>query len=272
VADLLDLISGRNEDIELDRAALELASIEYPSLDANGFLNLLDSYAVELADRLADTGEGEDFVSAANRYLFEELGFTGNARNYYDPRNSCLNEVLTARTGIPITLSLVYMEIARRLAKPVYGIGLPGHFVLQYDDGIFSTFIDPFHGGTLLTAAECFDLARRASGEQFGDNPAFLARVNKRHIVQRMINNLRSVYFFRRSYTKALKVLDLLIAAQPASADEYKQRSVVHLEMKNFAAARNDLDHYLALAPEAPDREQMQNQLKAIRHYMAGLN
>ena len=272
VGGLVELLAGRSDEVNLDRAALELATIEYPELDIGAFLNLLDSYAVELASRLEDGCMGFQFVAEANRYLFTELGFTGNARNYYDPGNSCLNEVLTSRTGIPITLSIIYMEIARRLAKPVYGVGLPGHFVVQYDDGEFISFIDPFHGGSLLTAAECFDLARRSSGEKIPDDPSFLERVGKRHIIQRMINNLRSVYFYRRAYAKALKILDLLIEANPSAADEYKQRSVVHLEMKSYTAARGDLERYLMLAPNAPDREQMEKQLRSLRQYIARLN
>jgi regulator of sirC expression with transglutaminase-like and TPR domain len=272
VHDLVELLAGRSDEIELDRAALALAAIEYPDLDAGSFLAILDSYAIELAGRVPDGCGGAQFVAAANEYLFEELGFAGNSQNYYDPRNSCLNEVLAHRIGIPITLSLVYMEIARRLAKPVFGIGLPGHFLVQYDDGVFTNFIDPFHGGTLLTAAECYNLARRSSGEQYSDDPALLARVGKQQILRRMINNLRTVYFFRRAYGKALKVLDVLLAASPDSADEYKQRSVVLLGMKNYKGARNDLEKYLALAPDCPDREEMQKQLRAIKQYIVGMN
>lgn len=272
VQELLELLSGQNEDLELDRAALELAAIEYPDLDPNAFIAILDSYAVELAGRLPDRCPGEQFVTAANEYLFGELGFTGNATNYYDPVNSCLNEVLAARTGIPITLSLIYMEIARRLAKPVYGIGLPGHFLVQYDDGAFSTFIDPFHAGALLTSEACYDLARRSSGEEYVNDPSLLARVGKQQIIRRMINNLRTVYFFRRAHAKALKVLDLLLAANPDSADEYKQRSVVLLEMKNYAGARNNLERYLKLAPNSSDHEQMRKQLQAIKRYIVGMN
>lgn len=269
---LVDLLSGRSDDLELDRAALELAAVEYPDLDAGSFLAILDSYSIELAGRMPDGCDGPAFVSAANEYLFHELGFTGNSQNYYDPRNSCLNEVLTSRTGIPITLSLLYMEISRRLAKPVYGIGLPGHFLVQYDDGSYSAFIDPFHGGAILTPAECYELARQSSGENFPDDPRLLARVSKAQIVRRMINNLRTVYFFRRAHAKALQVLDLLLTANPESADEYKQRSVVLLEMKNYTGARNDLERYLKLAPNAPDHEQMQRQLRALKQYIVGMN
>ena len=157
---LLDLLTGYSEEPGLDRAALEVARIEYPSLDPEPFVGTLDSYARELSARLAGRTGGSGYVEAANQYLFEELGFRGNAGNYYDPRNSCLNEVLTARTGIPITLAVVYLEIGRRLAQPVYGIGLPGHFLVEYRGADFEAFIDVFHGGRLLTTAECFDLAR----------------------------------------------------------------------------------------------------------------
>jgi regulator of sirC expression with transglutaminase-like and TPR domain len=269
---LLELLSGRGDEVPLDFAALQLATIEYPGLEIDHFLGLIDSYAAELGDRLADPCDGPDFVMAANQYLFQELGFAGNASNYYDPRNSCLNEVLSARVGIPITLSVVYLEICRRLARPVRGIGLPGHFLVQYDDGQFAVYIDPFHGGALLTAEECFRLARTATGADVPPDPAFLAPVSKQQILLRMIRNLRAIYFSRRAYGKALQVLDLLLAACPESAGEYKQRSLVHQQLRNFRAARADLERYLELAPDSEDRADMEKQLRAIRQYLAGLN
>jgi regulator of sirC expression with transglutaminase-like and TPR domain len=269
---LLDLLTGRSEELDLDRAALELARIEYPGLDIEPFIGILDSYAVELSERLGDGTSGSDYVETANRYLFEELGFAGNQDNYYDPRNSCLNDVLTARTGIPIALAVVYLEIGRRLAQPVYGIGLPGHFIVQYRTADFSAFIDVFHGGRLLSMAECFELARQSTGTPLGDDPRMLAPASKRQIVTRMLHNLRSVYFLRRAFGKALQTLDLLVAAEPDSAEEYKQRGIIHMQMRNLAAARADLEAYLGLAREATDREEIQKQLRALRNYQAGLN
>jgi len=269
---LLDLLTGRSEEPGLDRAALEIARIEYPGLDVEPFLAILDSYARELSARLAGEAGGSGYVEAANLYLFGELGFTGNAANYYDPRNSCLNEVLTARTGIPITLAVVYLEIGRRLGRPVYGIGLPGHFLVQYRDADFAAFIDVFHGGRLLTTSACFDLAREASGISLSDDPRLLAPAGKRQILTRMLQNLRGVYFHRRAYGKALQTLNLLVAADPHSAEEYKQCGIVHLQMRNPAAARSDLETYLRLAPEAADRGEMEKHLRALRSYQAGLN
>ena len=269
---LLDLLTGRNQDIELDRAALELARIEYPSLDTEPFIGILDSYAIELAERAAHSTSPAGYVEAANEYLFGELGFTGNAANYHDPRNSCLNDVLIARTGIPITLAVVYLEIARRLAQPVYGIGLPGHFVVQYRDADRALFIDVFNGGRLLTSGECFELARQSTGAAIPDDPGWLAPAGKRQIVTRMLHNLCGVYLLRRAYRKALETLDLLLLADPAAAGEYKQRGIVHAQMRHFAAARRDLEAYLSLASEAPDRHDIERYLRSLRNRQAGMN
>lgn len=269
---LLELLTGRSQELSLDRAALELARIEYPGLDVDPFIGILDSYAVELAERLAGSSGGAGFVQAANQYLFGELGFTGNAGNYYDPRNSCLNHVLITRTGIPITLSVVYLEIARRLVQPVSGIGLPGHFLVEYRDVDFAAFIDVFNRGRVLTRKECFALARQSTGVPLDDDPRMLAPTGKRQILLRMLRNLRGVYFHREAYRKALPVLNLLVAADPQAAEEFKLRGMVHLHLRNLAAARSDLETYLHLAPAATGRAEIEQRLRALRNYQAGLN
>lgn len=269
---LRQILSGRQREADLDRAALELAALEFPGLDIEPFLGILDSYAIELAGRLPDPCDGPAFVSAANRYFFTDLGFAGNAGDYYNPLNSCLNAVISSRTGIPITLSLIYMEVARRLAKPVYGIGLPGHFLVQFDDGLFSTFIDPFHGGTLLDRDACFRLAREVAGFNVPSDPALLTPSSKRQILSRIINNLRAIYFSRRWHTKALALLNLLLDVDPVAAGEYKQRGMVHLQMQNTRAAKADLETYLALSPDAEDRDEIKQQIMALKHWQASLN
>jgi regulator of sirC expression with transglutaminase-like and TPR domain len=263
VKEISDFLAGRGTNLHLDEAALLLATIEFPGLAVEPFLRILDSYAAELAGRLR---AGADFVPAANHYFFHELGFAGNESDYYNPANSCLNEVLTSKTGIPITLSVVYLEIARRLAKPVFGIGLPGHFVVQYDDGLYSTYIDPFHNGALLDAAACYELAGT------GANPAALARVNNRQIVARMINNLRGIYFSRGAHRKTLQILNLLLDAVPDSAEEVKQRGITHLQLEQTRAAKADFERYLELAPNAPDRAQVEQQLTALKRWLVGMN
>lgn len=256
----------------LDAAALEMAAIERPGLDPAAHLATLDGIAAELATRLGATADGQKFVRTANQYLFEELGFRGNDSDYYDPRNSCLDEVLDRRIGIPITLSVVYIEVARRLRRPVFGIGLPGHFVVQYDDDEYSTFIDPFHGGKLLTRGDCRELAREITGVDIASEPATLAPVSTRYVLTRMLNNLRSAYFRSKNYAKAAVVMDLLVEAFPENADYFKARGVARLHLREFSGAKRDLESYLRYSPEAEDRAEVTKQLEAIHRWLGRLN
>ena len=153
----------RNDrEIHLDRAALDMATIEFPKIDPRHYTGLLDTFARRIARRLKPGSDGPEYVREINRYLFEDLKLKGNETDYYNPKNSCLNEVLDQRLGIPITLSLVYMEVARRLGKTVNGIGLPGHFVIEYRDEHYSTFLDPFHAGREIAIEQAWEPASHA--------------------------------------------------------------------------------------------------------------
>jgi regulator of sirC expression with transglutaminase-like and TPR domain len=264
---LRDLLGRRPSRIELDRAALEIAKIEYPDLDAGAFISQLDGHALAIAERAHDLSDGQCFVRSANEYLFGELGFRGNQEDYYNPANCCLNHVLESRLGIPITLSIIYIEIARRLAKPVSGVGLPGHFVIRYDDPKYSVIIDPFHAGAIVDATQCCRLAQVESLEN-----GMLDAVDRRHIAMRLINNLRGIYFGRRDGVKALQVLDMMIEATPDSADEHKQRAVALLQQRRIQEAFAAFKRYLDLSPEAPDRERIEEQMRNIAFWLASRN
>jgi regulator of sirC expression with transglutaminase-like and TPR domain len=264
---LLDLLARRPADIELDRAALELARIEYPELDIGHYIRELDRHALAIADRAADLSDGRGYVETANLYLFGELGLAGNQTDYYNSENSMLNRVLETKLGVPITLSAIYLEISRRLAKPMVGIGLPGHFIVYYDDGEYSTYIDPFHGGALIDIAGCCELAQVDALE-----PGMLEPVDLRTIVMRMVNNLRNVYFSRREPVKAERVIDLLIAANPMSPEEHKQRGVVLLQQERMGESMAAFNRYLELWPGAPDRERVQEQIRNLGAWLATRN
>ena len=251
----------------LDRAALELATLGTPDLEPEPFLDQLNEMASQLADRMRNFNDGRDFVETAQRYLFGELGFHGNQEDFFDPGNSFLNQVLERRTGIPITLSVMYMEIARRLAMPVFGIGLPRHFIIQFDDGNYSTYIDPYNGGRTLTVQECFALA----GAKVAD-PMLLRRSSKKQIAMRMLQNLRGVYLRRRDWARAVDTLDLLLVGAPELSGLLKQRGLLHMELKRFQAARGDLERYLAMEPEAADRDEIRKQIRAIHAWLARVN
>jgi regulator of sirC expression with transglutaminase-like and TPR domain len=253
----------------LDRAALELATIQFPGLQPEPYLDQLNDLASRLGDRLRNFNDGRDFVETAQRYLFGELGYHGYEKDedHFDPRNSCLNHALEQRTGLPITLSVMYMEIARRLHMPVFGIGLPNHFVIQFDDGNYSTFIDPFHNGRVITALECFTLARARVVD-----PALLRRVGKKQIVMRMLQNLYLAYRHTRDPDRAVATLDLMISGAPETAPWYKHRGAFNVELKRWPAARRDFEKYLAMEPEAEDRAEVLKQLQAIQRWTARYN
>jgi regulator of sirC expression with transglutaminase-like and TPR domain len=257
-------------DGRLDVAALEIASIETPGLDPEPCLAALDRIASGIAERLSAVPDGIEFVRVANQYLFGDLGFRGNEIDYNDPRNSCLNFVLDRRTGIPIALSVVYIEVARRLGQPVAGVGLPGHFIVQYNDGKFATYIDPFHSGQLLTLEDCRRLSRDRTGTD-ADATA-LAPVGSRYILVRMLNNLRSAYFRGKQFDKMVAVTDLLIEAFPRNPEYYKARGVARLRMRQFRGAQKDLELYLKYSPNAEDREQITQQLGSIHRWLGRLN
>jgi regulator of sirC expression with transglutaminase-like and TPR domain len=258
------ILAGENGKARLDRAAIELAGIHFPDLEAEPFLDQLNELASHLGDRLRNFNDGRDFVEKAQSYLFGELGFRGNEADFFNPLNSCMNQVLERRTGIPITLSVLYMEIARRLQMPVFGIGLPRHFVLEFNDGNYAAYIDPFNGGRTITARECFALA----GAEVAD-PSLLKRVNNKQIVMRMLQNMHGAYMRLGDFTRSVLTLDLMLVGAPDTGPWYKRRGVLLLEMKRYMAARQDLVKYLALEREAPDRDTILKQIEAIHLWLA---
>jgi regulator of sirC expression with transglutaminase-like and TPR domain len=261
---LSQVLAAEGTRVRLDRAALDLASIHFPNLQPEPFLDQLNELASSLGDRLRNFNDGRDFVEKASSYLFGELGFHGNETDFFDPLNSCLNQVLERRTGIPITLAVMYMEIARRLHMPVYGIGLPRHFVLEFNDGKYATYIDPFNGGRQITTEECYALA----GAQVAD-PILLQRASPKQIAMRMLQNLHGVYLRVHDSEKAVATLDLLLLGAPETAQWYKRRAMLSLELRRHHAARLDLVKYLELEPAAADREEIVKQLQAIHGWLA---
>jgi regulator of sirC expression with transglutaminase-like and TPR domain len=267
VIHLRQLLSGQGHTPRLDRAALDVAAIHYPGLEPEPFLDQLNALASQLGDRLRNFNDGRDFVEKAQSYLFGELGFHGNETDYFDPRNSCLNQVLERRTGIPIALAVMYMEVARRLHMPVFGIGLPGHFVLQFDDGNYSTYIDPFHSGRVITARECYELAGSTAPD-----PALLQPVSKKYIAMRMMRNLSEVYLRTGDFDRAVATLGLLLEGAPEAGHLYRQRGIAGMKLKRYQAARKDFETYLKLEPDATDREDILGQIQAIHRWLAQVN
>jgi regulator of sirC expression with transglutaminase-like and TPR domain len=269
---LLAALADERSCVPLDVAALELAELEYPRLEHEPSLETLDRIASTVADRMEINAGGAEFIAAANHVLFQVCRFRANESDYYDPRNTFLNDVLARRAGIPITLSVVYIEVARRLARPVFGVGLPGHFLVRYDDAGHAAFLDPYHDGQTLTAAACHELARSLTGVDTSIDPNALAPVSTRYILVRMLNNLKGIYVRQERWEKLLPVLNLLLHAMPDSADDHRKRGIAQLHLQRFRQARADLNRYLDLSPRAEDREEVGEELKKIHRILAALN
>jgi regulator of sirC expression with transglutaminase-like and TPR domain len=264
---LRQLLGNASGEGRLDRAALDVAAIHDPDLDPEPCLAELNQLASALGDRLRNFNDGRDFVEKAQSYLFGEAGFHGNDAEYFDPRNSCLNQVLARRTGLPIALSVLYLEISRRLHMPVFGVDLPRHFVVQFDDGRYSTYIDPFHGGKIITAQECFALAQEPEGRA-----SLLQRSTKKRIIMRMLRNLLHSYLRSKDFARAVTTLNFLLEGSPDVPEWYRQRGALEIQRKRYQAARTDLERYLAMAPLAPDREEIVRQLEEIHRWLGRIN
>lgn len=297
--ELLDRFArvAQSPDPDLAEAALLIASVAYPRLDARAYLAQLDRLGEEARKRIAgasrdagDTPPDVDprtfaEVAALNQYLFGELHFVGNSAHYEDPRNSFLNEVLDRRTGIPITLALVYKEVARRAGLQVEGVNFPGHFLLRCPKPADSPYlrdliIDAHHGGALLTEGMCRELLQKHTGGDVQWNRHLLAHATKPQILSRMLLNLKRSYVRMHSFPQAREITELLLAVDPTSINELRDRGLLAYHLSDFGAALRDLQQYLKLLPkgtsldaeEREEQEQIWEHVKALRRRVASLN
>ncbi len=246
---------------ELATAALTIARVEYPTLDVAGYQDVIARMGDTAGERVARSGSrGQDAINVLNEYLYDEQRFTGNRAHYDDPRNSFLNEVLDRRTGIPITLAVVYLEVARRAGVQVTGVNFPGHFLLRAPDeharlhyGGDFVIVDPFHGGALLSEIDCREMLRQHVGEEAAFDSDLLQPATRREIVVRMLVNLKRLYVRMRSFPQARFVADLLLTVDPSSVSELRDRGLLAYHLQDFGAALRDLESYLRLIPRQVD-------------------
>jgi regulator of sirC expression with transglutaminase-like and TPR domain len=189
--ELIQLAAMPEERMDLEQGAFLIARYAYPTLDVSVYTRLLDEMAQEVQDRIGPRASGEETVKTLNRYLFTEQGFKGNTKNYYEVENSYLNRVIDRRTGIPISLSVVYLLIGKRLRLPVHGIGMPGHFLVKYESDRYKIFVDCFNGGALLTEKNCQRFLTEAG---YGFDEKYLQQSPVRAILSRMTKNLLAIY------------------------------------------------------------------------------
>lgn len=253
-----------DEQISLERAALYLAQEEYPDLDVEAYLNALDTMAEEIRERLPAASYPMRVIQTINRYLYEDLGFVGNTENYYDPRNSYLNEVIDRHTGIPISLSLLYLAIARRLDFPMIGIGMPGHFLIRPTIDEMDVFVDAFNGGEVMFSQDCEERLRQVYQRPIELRPEFVEPVTNRQFLGRMLTNLKAIYLSMGDLSRGLAAIERILLLFPNAAFELRDRGILYYRLSRFTEARQDLEDYLKLAPDAEDGKVIRQLLAAI--------
>ena len=222
-----ETVSGPENRLDLGRAALFIAGEAYPGLDILRYVAKLEAMAAAVRPGVTTTDAPILKIAHLNTYLFEEWGFRGNTQEYYDPRNSFLNDVIDRRLGIPITLSVVYMEVGRRVGMPLQGVGMPGHFIMKYADPEEDIYIDPFSKGRILSREACEELLQDVYGEPVPFHETFLAPVSKKQILSRMLMNLKAIYIHTKDYLKALSVVERQLIIQPDTEQEVKDRAAL---------------------------------------------
>lgn len=260
------------EKIDLGRAALTIALPDYPDLDISLCLARIDDLAVEVMQRTRAETDAYHSLAAMNHVLFTEHGFRGNRNDYFDPRNSFLNEVLERKTGIPISLSVLYMEVAQRIGLALAGVGFPGHFLVKCIGEGEEIVIDPFLGGEVKSHRDLLRMLRDLYGGKVGFNPEFLEPVSKKQILKRMLSNLKAIYLRKNDLVKTLSVLDRLIILDPAAAEETRDRGMLYLRLECFTHAREDFQTYLRLAPNAEDATAIRDQIVKLANQVTMLH
>lgn len=257
--------------IDLAHAALLVAEEEEPREGVVRYLAMLEEMGREARTRISESDVAP--IGAFNRFMFEELGFGGNEQSYYDPRNSLLSYVLDRRTGIPITLSIVYIEVGRRAGLRVEGVGLPGHFVVRasVSGSEAATLIDPFHG-RVIDEEECQERLDAVHGGQVRLTSEHLAAATPREILVRMLRNLKAIYTQAKLYRQALAVVERILLVAPQTLDERRDRGLLLGRLKRFSEAVIDLQVYLNLANEATDALHVREQLKMAQTQLVMLN
>lgn len=270
-----DAVAPERVKINLCEAALLCAQDAYPDLDIHGTLRRIDDLADTLKRRLPSDFSTTHRLLALNNYLFRELGFSGDADNYYDPRNSFLNDVLLRKTGIPITLSILYIEIGQRLGLKLRGVSFPGHFLVKIRVTGGELVLDPFDGGRSLSEEDLRERLARFTGADAAQTlplEDLLESASPRQILARLLRNLKAIYLEAKHFDRALAVMNRLVVLLPEVAEERRDRGVAYLQLECPRAAAEDLAFYASKRPGAEDAEQVAAQLAAAAIGAARLN
>jgi regulator of sirC expression with transglutaminase-like and TPR domain len=239
--------------INLAKTALYIAQEQYPEIEPEEYLNALDTMASEVLERLPQQRYPLRVIQTINHYLYEDLGFRGNQNHYYDPKNSYFNEVIDRRTGIPITLSLVYLELSKRIDFPMVGIGMPGHFLIRPEFEEAGIYVDAFNQGEILFVEDCVTRLTEIYQKPMQMQPEFLVTVTPYQFLGRMLMNLKVIYFNQGKIELALGVIERILLLFPDSPHQRRDRGIMYYHLQRWREAQQDLENYLEILPTAQD-------------------
>ncbi|HEX9296999.1 MAG TPA: tetratricopeptide repeat protein [Polyangiaceae bacterium] len=271
-----ELVGANDEPIDVALGAALIARDAYEDLDISSLLSRFDELSAPLVRLGLDKMSAEAQALEMAHYVYERQGFAGNESDYYDPRNSLLPDVLERRLGIPITLALVYCEIAKRVGVPARGVSFPGHFLVRIERRGEErdrppVVIDPFFGGRMLDEKSIIALLKRVVGPRETLRSEHLQPASPRHILVRMLTNLKAVYLARGENTRALLALDRLVCLTPDSPFALRERGLLAARLGSIEVARADLNRFLELNPQAQDAKAIRDRLAALsaaRHWL----
>jgi regulator of sirC expression with transglutaminase-like and TPR domain len=270
--DFRQAVDRPDGQIDLGRAALTMVSCDCPALDVDSYLAKIDSIAAAVKRRSGDEADVYRIIAALNYVLFQELGFRGNRDHYFDAKNSFLNEVIDRKLGIPISLSLLYMEVARRLGFDLDGVGFPGHFLVKFSGREEQIIIDPFNAGEIKSRESLDEILYDLYGGRIVFGADFLEAVTKKQLLTRMLTNLKAIYWKEKNLAKSLSVVERLLILDPASADHMRERGVIYLKLECFGQARADFETYLSLKPDADDAREVREEIVKLARQLTQLH
>ena len=262
--DFVQALDCPDDKIDLTKATLIVARLEYPELEINHCLNTIEQFIAQTQTRLSPTRYPLKIIREINAVFFEELRFRGNQENYYDPRNSFLNDVIERKLGIPISLSILYLAIAKGINFPMVGIGMPGHFLIRPEFEEVGIFVDVFNRGEILFEQDCQARLQELYQQPMVLEPHFLVPVSNRQILTRMLTNLKFIYLNRQEYHKMLHIINFILLLLPNHPLELRDRGLLYYQLENWQRASEDLRLYLALLPDAKDAGMIQEILQKI--------
>jgi regulator of sirC expression with transglutaminase-like and TPR domain len=271
---LRQIVSGPDQDISLAEAALLIAGHGYPDLNVAAYLSRIEELAYMLRLRIDEDDSVPERISALNRFLFGDLGFAPNSEDYYDPRNNFLNEVLERRTGIPITLCVIYMELGRKIGLPLQGVSFPGHFLVKCAVPEGAVVLDPYSGGIALSLADLQKRLREARGGEVSRAVVaeLLVSASNKEIIVRLLRNLKAIYLREHNLDRALPIVNWIIATMPEQTPELRDRGMIYQELECSRAALADFVEYLKRSPSCEDADDIRRRIIDLRCDAARLN